>query len=207
MARMQNLDTIEGLTFTTNRSGIIQDVGATNWNAFANDNGAPELQAEAVINRDLFDFISGKQVREQLGQILEQISQDPNWCWVLPYRCDSPEHERAMCQSIRPFFDDVACTGFIFQSIEQHSRQRPPVHLFSFKTLRQLADEDPALPVVNMCSWCQRVQYAPISEGSWIKAEDYYAAGGRTNVRLSHGICEECLEATANPFSVDTKIH
>lgn len=195
------LDTQDGLTFRTDQDGIIQEVGTNNWNAFANENGAPELDADEVIGRNLFEYIQGEQVRDQLRLVLDRVSQDPNWCWVLPHRCDSPGRERAFCQSIRPVFSENDCTGFVFQSVEQHSRQRPPVHLFNFKMLNQLALEDPTLPVVQMCSWCQRVNYDPVSGGDWISAEDYYAKGGRTNVRISHGICDDCLETTSDPFS------
>lgn len=197
---MRDLDLEDGLVFVTERDGTISDIGAMNWNAFANENGAPELKAETVIGRNLFDFIQGEQVRDQFQKVLDRISDNPNWSWVLPYRCDSPERERTMCQSLRPLFSGDVCTGFIFQSIEQSTRLRPPIHLFNFRTIEQLAREDPNLPVVRMCSWCQRVQSETIGGGAWLDAEDYYAAGGRTNVRLSHGICEDCLEDAIDPF-------
>ena len=206
MGNALHLDTKDGLTFTTDPAGIIQDVGANNWNAFASENGAPELDADAVIDRNLFDFIEGQQVRDRLRQVLDRVSRDPNWCWVLPHRCDSPGRERAFNQSIRPIFSGNECTGFLFQSVEQHSRQRPPIPLFNFKMLHQLSLEDPNLPIVEMCSWCQRVNYVPVSEGTWISAEDYYARGGRTSVRISHGICEDCLEATAAPLHTDNDV-
>ena len=200
MSSVPPIETMDGLAFTTTRDGVIQDIGATNWNAFANANGAPELEASNVIGQSLFDFIKGGQVRDQFRQILDKISQDPNWSWVLPYRCDSPERMRIMCQSLRPTFSGNVCTGFVFQSVEQYSQQRPPIPLFNFKVLDQIAKEDGSLPVVLMCSWCQRVKVDEITGDKWITAEDYYAAGGRSNVRLTHGICEPCLETTADPF-------
>lgn len=200
MDQTLSLDAMDGLTFRTDRSAIIQEVGASNWNAFATENGAPDLQADTVINRSLFDFIEGEQVRNQLRQVLEKISKDPNWCWVLPHRCDSPDRERVFCQSLRPVFSGGECTGFLFQSIEQHSSQRPPLPLFDFKTLRKSATENHTLPTVSMCSWCQRVRFPPISDDQWIDPEDYYAQGGRTKVRLTHEICEDCLHTTADPF-------
>ena len=199
---MTGLEQEHGLVFVTERDGTISDIGAKNWNAFAKQNGAPELQAERVIGRNLFDFIQGEQVRDQFHKVLDRISENPNWSWVLPYRCDSPERERAMCQSLRPIFSGDRCTGFIFHSVEQHSRRRPPIDLYDFKAIEKSAREDPTLPVVNMCSWCQRVRCPSVSGDDWLKAEDYYAAGGSSNVRLKHGICEECLETTIDPFLV-----
>ena len=200
MDQTLSLDTMDGLTFRTDRSAIIQEVGAGNWNAFAHENGAPELQADTVVNRSLFDFIQGEQVRNQLKQVLEKISQDPNWCWVLPHRCDAPDRERVFCQSLRPVFNGRDCTGFLFQSVEQHSSQRPPIPLFDFKTLQKETKDEKGLPLVSMCSWCQRIKFPRISGDDWIKPEAYYAKGGRTTVRLSHEICEDCLKSTADPF-------
>ncbi len=196
---MSHLDAMDGLTFETDRNGIIQSIGTNNWNAFAMQNGAPELNADAVIGRNLFDFIEGVEVQNELRRIMERIAQDPNWAWVLPFRCDAPDRERNICQSLKPIFSGHVCTGFFFQSVEQHSQLRPPINLYDFKRLRKLAKEDSHLPVVQMCSWCQRV-HAVADGDNWISAEDYYAAGGRSEVRISHAICDECLETTADPF-------
>lgn len=199
---MTGVEQERGLVFVTERDGTISEIGAPNWNAFAMANGAPELQADKVLGRNLFDFIQGEQVRDQFRKVLERISDNPNWSWVLPYRCDSPDRERAMCQSLRPIFSGDRCTGFIFHSVEQYSRARPPIGLYDFKAIEKSARDDPGLPEVHMCSWCQRVRCETISGKDWLKAEDYYAAGGRTHVRLKHEICEHCLETTIDPFRV-----
>lgn len=191
---------MDGLVFETDRTGIIRAIGENSWNSFASENGAPELSANAVIDRNLFDFIEGDQVRDQIRQILERISHDPNWAWVLPFRCDAPDRRRNICQSLRPVFKGNVCTGFLFHSFYQFSWQRPPIGLYDFKRLQRLAKENRDLPSVMMCSWCQRVQSSQVGEGNWISAENYYAGGGQSDVRLSHGICEECLETTLDPL-------
>lgn len=188
------LSEFDGLAFETDRTGTIEAIGENNWIAFASENGAPELNADAVIGENLFDFIRGEQVRDQIKKILNRISQDPNWSWVLPFRCDAPDRERSIRQSLRPVFTEHVCTGFRFHSYERFSKQRPPLGIYDFKRLHRLARENHSLPVVAMCSWCQRVQYSPVGGEVWISAEDYYAGGGRSEVRLSHGICEECHE-------------
>lgn len=200
MPDMSSLDAMDSLTFETDRNGIIRSIGENNWNVFAKENGASELNAEAVIGHNLFDFIEGTQVRNCLRKILERISQDPNWAWVLPFRCDAPDRQRTICQSLKPIFSDNVCTGFLFQSVEQHSQLRPPIGLYDFKTLQKLAKEDSHLPLVTMCSWCQSVQYAPVGGDDWVSAQDYYAAGGRSEVRISHAICEDCFITTAYPL-------
>lgn len=204
---MSHLDAMDGLTFETDRDGVIQGIGMHNWNAFAQQNGAPELDADAVIGRNLFDFIAGAQVQNQFRRIMDRISQDPNWTWILPFRCDSPGRQRNIRQSLKPIFTGAECTGFVFQAVEQNAQQRPPIGLYDFKRLRKLAQHDRHLPVVNMCSWCQRVQYAPLSGTNWLSAEDYYAAGGRSDVRINHVICEDCLDAAADAFLTDEVQH
>ena len=143
---MSDLDAMDGLTFETDRDGIIRDIGTNNWNAFAIQNGAPEIEAEAVLNRNLFDFIEGTQVQGQFRQVMERIALDPNWAWVLPFRCDRPDRKRNICQSLKPIFSGNMCTGFIFQSVETHSQQRPPIGLYDLKRLRKLAKKDSHLP-------------------------------------------------------------
>ena len=200
---MLHLDSLDGLVFETDRNGTILATGGQNWNAFAAENGAPELLSDAVIGQNLFNFIEGKAVRDQIRKILDRISQDPNWAWVLPFRCDAPQCHRNILQSLRPVFSEEGCTGFVFHSFHQSSRQRAPIGLYDFKRHRELAKEHPSLPSVIMCSWCQRVQFPPVAGTNWVTAEVYYARGGQSDVRLSHGICEDCLETTLDPMPAE----
>lgn len=194
MEKLSQLETIEGVTFQTDRNGIIRDLGRQNWNVFAAENGAPELTAESVIGRSLFDFIAGDQVKDQFRQIMERTAQDPNWVWVFPFRCDAPDRERHIRQVLKPLFADGACTGFLFQSVEERTQLRPPMGLYDFKKLAKMADEGRNLPLVTMCSWCQRVRTMLNDTETWVTAEDYYASGGRSAVRISHAVCDECLD-------------
>ncbi len=203
LGNMSGLDALDGLAFETDRNGIIKAIGANNWDAFAMDNGAPELTSDAVIGRDLFGFIEGKQVRDQIGQILDWVSRYPNWAWVLPFRCDSPKCLRNILQSLRPIHSDGVCIGFVFHSFHQSSWPRPPMGLYDFKRHRELSTQEPNLPVVMMCSWCQRVQFFPIGGADWMSGEEYYSKGGRSEVQVSHGMCEECLETKLDPLPID----
>jgi hypothetical protein len=51
-----------------------------------------------------------------------------------------------------------------------------------------------------MCSWCQRLKCEHITGNDWTEAEDYCAAGGRSRVRISHGICEGCAEIAMRSY-------
>ena len=98
-----------------------------------------------------------------------------------------------------PIYSGGICTGFLFQSVELDSRQRPAIDLFDISAIDQRARPD--YPLIIMCSWCQRFHYPPVTGKDWLEAEAYYAAGGTSKVRISHGICDDCLEATdpSNP--------
>ena len=199
MASRLDLDKSDSLTFETDRNGIIRSIGENNWNLFAKENGAPELRADTVVGRSLFDFIEGTRLRNHIRSVMEQIAQDPNWVWVLPFRCDTPDRKRVIRQSVKPVYWENQCTGFLFQSVDQYSQQRPPLGIYDFQKLRNLGTMDCHLPIIAMCSWCQKVQ-RDAGEDDWISAEDYYVSGGRSEVRISHGICNQCLNNMEKPF-------
>lgn len=186
---------MDGLTFVTSRERIITSVGTKKWDAFATENGAPELQAEFVVGRCLLDFIAGPDVQDQLKRIMQSLSQDPDGSWVMHFRCDAPELKRNMRQALKPIFSVGTCAGFLFQSVELYTQKRPAIDLFNFKEVALKAAEHPDSPIVMMCSWCHWVQYEPVCGAEWIEAEDYYAAGGSSKVHLTHGICEGCLQS------------
>ena len=188
------LQSMDGIVFLTDQNGRITGVGIENWNAFSRANGAPELDANSVIGHSIFKFIAGEDVRQHLSKTMRRISTIPNYCWVAPFRCDSPDCYRNMQQSVGPLFSAESCTGFIFQSIELHSYKRPPIDLFDFKAIAQYAASDETLSMVAMCSWCQRVRFEPLGGEQWMEAEAYYAAGGSSRVSLSHSICEHCTQ-------------
>ncbi|NNK77315.1 MAG: PAS domain-containing protein [Litoreibacter sp.] len=193
-----HLEALEGITFMTDRDGVIMAIGARNWDAFCVDNGAPDLAASDVIGRNLFDYVSGKPVRAQIREALDKLAKSPENSWVMPFRCDAPGRQRHMRQSVTPVFRDRKCTGFFFQSIELASHDRPPIDLFDFKEMARKAANSSDLPLIKMCSWCQKVLFTPVTNDDWVEAEEYYAAGGSSNVRISHGICAPCAEKASS---------
>jgi len=193
------LEAMEGIVFVTTPGGSITAVGARNWNAFAQSNGAAQMSASTVIGRTLFDFISGSDVKEQLGKIMTRSTADSALSVVVPFRCDSPDTRRELRQSIRPIFSQDSCVGLLFQSIELNMQRRPPIDLFDFKKNKQQCAQDASLPIVVMCSWCQRIRYPPIAAKDWIEAEEYYSAGGKSGIRLTHSICDRCSEMVSTP--------
>jgi hypothetical protein len=194
MLGASDLEALDGISLATDVGGKIIAVGATNWNSFAVENGAPELLDRSVIGRSLFEFVSGADVQAKLRDVMRQLSVGTQRAWIMPFRCDAPGCRRNMRQSITPIYSTVTCQGFLLQSIELDSSHRPPIDLFDFREVEKRAAESTNLPTVLMCSWCQRIKCEHIAGNDWTEAEDYYAAGGRSRVRISHGICEGCAE-------------
>jgi hypothetical protein len=185
------LNALDGISYIVSRDGAIDAIGAARWNDFACENGAPELVDKCVIGRNLFDFVSGADVQSHIRRVLSELSTRRRPVCVLPLRCDGPAQLRNLRQSITPIFEANECRRFLFQSVELHSRQRPPIDLYDFKAR---VTQDLSLPLIVMCSWCLRVQSAEARARRWITAEKYYAAGGQSQVRISHGICNACVE-------------
>ena len=195
MINAENLEALDGISFVTDPSGTITAVGTTNWNSFASANDALELLDQTVVGQHLFKFISGQEVQAFLEEVMKRIAAGVHSRWAMEFRCDAPTCRRTMRQSITPVRMSGTCVGLLFQSVELQSEQRPAIDLFDFRALTRIADQDPTLPTIAMCSWCQRVRHELSSGTEWVEAEDYYAAGGRSRVRISHSICDDCFKS------------
>jgi hypothetical protein len=68
---------------------------APGWEAFANENNAPELESRKVIGRNLLDFVAGDVTKMYVRTILQsaRLMRRP---MVRAYRCDSPDQRRYM---------------------------------------------------------------------------------------------------------------
>lgn len=69
-------------------------------------------------------------------------------------------------------------------------------HARRVRAARPSAVEVPILPV---CSSCSRVRDG--ADAPWETQEAYVRRGGRVEVRLSHGFCEECFESAYQDFN------
>ncbi len=124
---------------------------------FARANGAPELAGGAVLDRPLWEFVTGDEVR-QLTRVLLARARSGHPIERVPYRCDSPTLRRYMQMTFEPLpRDRLAITSF-----ERHIEPRPANPL-----LRQ----EPATEgtPLRMCSWCRRVD---LGGDYWVEAEE-----------------------------------
>ena len=187
-----HLDALDGLSFILQIDGTISGVGSPRWDNFARSNAAPELAASRVLGRNLYEFISGDEVKQHLQTFLHQLSSMQRSSLVVPFRCDAPNMQRNMRQAITPIMKGDVCQGFLFQSVDLDHRQRPPLDIFDFKAIAAKVSQNSNLPIVTMCSWCQRLLNSSVDGDVWLEAEAYYAAGGSSQVQISHGLCSDC---------------
>lgn len=194
------LNAFDGICYALDLEGNIVGVGPDNWNRFANLAGDTTPGARAVKRRNLFDFIAGDQVRDQLRDVMDKLISGTATDWVMPYRCDAPDTKRNMRISLRPIKNGEAVIGFLFQSVTLDESQRPPLDIFEFMKIEETLKKEGEFPLVSMCSYCQRVKDGLHTSGEWTEAETYYANGGTSRVRLSHGICPNCRETAIASF-------
>jgi hypothetical protein len=165
------------------------------WLRFARENGTPELTADSVIGRSLWDFVSGGETRYLYRLVLERVRTDGSSV-VLPFRCDSPATRRYMHLKISPLHEG----NLEFQAILVSEEQRSPLALL-----------DPDVPrserILTLCSWCKR---ARVRESEWVEPETAISRldlfGLPDLPQLSHGICDRCvttIEAKSRGREVD----
>lgn len=188
------LDAIDGIAYLADPKGMIVAVGATAWNQFAQDNGAPHLaKPDGVIGRRLHDFIQGDDVVAFYDRCLSALRRGDRRSVSFGFRCDAPRFRREMSMTISPLTRDGEVRGFLHQSQIVDERQRPPINLFDMAALERHLAADRNLPFVRICSFCHDVKETRDGEAhEWQSAEEYYRRGGTGQVQLSHGICPRC---------------
>jgi hypothetical protein len=186
------LDAVDGIAYAVDSEHRIVAVGRRRWDRFAVENGVPELCADRVIGRDLFDFVSGPDVRLAYRQIADRVIATGEPAAVCA-RCDSPGVARQLRLSIAPLRFGHNRPGLLFQAQIIIAEERPRLNVFDFQTLLSALKRQSDLPIVTMCSFCQQLRRPGSSdEDDWVPVEEYYRLGGGSDVRISHGLCADC---------------
>jgi hypothetical protein len=191
------LDAMEGVTYAVYPTGIILGCGRPNWNRFVARNQGPTwLQAERIVGRNLFDFIHGAEVVARYHTWLASLAAADLGPLTFDFRCDAPDERREMRMAITRLEQDGQLFGFLFQSTALTTTTRPSLNVYDSSAVIAARLREATLPVVQTCSFCQRLGWPPGGEPEiWVEADDYYRLGGRSQVRLSHGICPACTGA------------
>ncbi len=194
------LDAFDGICYAMAPDGRISAIGPGNWDRFAETIGPDSPRAKDMRDRNLFDFIGGNEVAGHYRRIMKQLHQPAFSEWVMHFRCDGPDCKRGTRLAIRPVRDNDTVRGFVFQSVILEESLRPALDILDFEALRKGPEDARSRPLVTICSYCQRVKDDRHTGGEWLSAEQYYAAGGGSRVRVSHGVCPPCHDAVIESF-------
>jgi hypothetical protein len=196
------LDVLEGISYFVDLEGRIVAFGRTNWNQFATENGAADLLNEKdVIGRKLSDFIFGNEVQDSYAPLMEQLKSAPDTKVAFAYRCDSPTERRDMRLSISAVRSRGRLVGYLYVSTTLSTQSRPHLNVFDFQSMIAWAEKQPSLKMLAMCSYCQRLNCGDEVHEDWVEAPEYYRRGGTDAVKISHGICQGCLDRILGPQS------
>jgi hypothetical protein len=123
------------------------------WTRFANNNDAPELAADALLGRTLWDFIADPTTRALYEALVARARQaSPR---TVLYRCDVPDAKRVMRMTIAADGGNVT-----FESVLAEESELRAFALWD----RRVSRSGEAIPA---CSWCKRIEIG----GHWIEVD------------------------------------
>jgi len=156
------------------------------WIAFARENGAAGLVPPFVLQRSLWDFVAGEELRTLYREIHSRVrlSGIPA---VLPFRCDSASLQRHMRLTItREDAGQLAYECILVRTVAQR-------HL-------DILDTEPrrSIAFLTMCSCCKRALLEP---RGWMDLEEVCLRlkifEAQEVPQLRHTVCHECAKVLA----------
>ncbi|MAT68338.1 MAG: hypothetical protein CMJ58_02325 [Planctomycetaceae bacterium] len=154
------------------------------WLAFARENGAPELTAERVVGRSLWDYVEGGEVQRTYRALHDRIRATKT-CAAASYRCDSPTLRRDMQLTITPSTD--GCLQY--ESVIVRVTPAPYVGLFDAVRPRSKS-------VLTVCSHCRRALLEP---HGWLDPDavsDRLQRASRWRwPQIRHVLCPNCSKS------------
>lgn len=194
---LELLESMQGICYVADLDYVVVAIGKRHWNHFARtNNGEHLLDGAGVIGHSLLTFISGDGVRRTWARAFDAVRSGKRRAVQIMTRCDSPGVRRELAVTVTPVYAAGQITRILVQSLAVAEQARPRMGLYDFMALNARAAASD-LPVLGMCSYCQRVRHPAGSadgEGVWMTAEDYYQRGGHASVRISHGMCPSCID-------------
>jgi hypothetical protein len=167
--------------YSVDAQDVISSV-SPNWLAFARENGAPELTAQAVVGHCLWDFIDGIETIRLYQAILQRVRTTAVQILV-PFRCDSPTLRRYMRLEISSQPQDSVQLDGLLVRVEPTTAR---VNLL-----------DPRFPrshdVLNVCSCCKRAMVEPMG---WLEIEDIavrlHLLEQERAPQMHYDVCPDC---------------
>ncbi len=198
------LDSLDGVCYVIDPSGLITRIGRANWNRFAASNGGSiMLNGAGVVGRSLYDFIDGEAIRATYQRYIDAVVAQDRGRAIVQCQCSSPDMQRGLRIAITPIRGHRRVDQVLIQSITVAEMMRPPLALFDFAASQASPSVSKRLPILAMCSFCQQVRHPAGSSdatGEWLAAEAYYRRGGSNEVRISHAMCPTCADCVDDAF-------
>jgi hypothetical protein len=188
------LDAMDGVTYLVSREGMILALGETAWQRFADANEASWLRPEAVLGSNLFEWMSGADVRHVHERLHQSVVSEGQQKITYEFRCDAPAHERTMRMALTPIIESGVVRAVLYQSVVLAEYNRPAIRLFD-RRRRWNPDEPPPTTRVLLCTNCHAVAWPPNALPAsriWIEPHEYFSFGGTPEPAVQHGLCSIC---------------
>ena len=151
------------------------------WDAFARDNGAPQLVAP-LAGRPIWQSFASGEVRELWRLLIDRVRHEQVEARV-PFRCDAPDMRRWFEMTITPGRHGTVS----FRSALVFEEPRPTVSLIDLR-----AERDAAGPAVEVCSLCSRAH----DGARWSDLEDLMRRRRLLEAPqvppVAYGVCPAC---------------
>ncbi len=151
------------------------------WLAFANENGAPELNETSVIGHTIWEFIAGEPTRRLYEELHERVRNSGTPITV-PFRCDSPTLQRHMQVTIHR----DGKRRLLYESRLLRVEPQPRVRMLDMHEPR--SNES-----LTMCSCCKRSLLEP---SGWLDLQNISLRlrmfEQQTVPELRYTICPDC---------------
>jgi len=184
------------LTYTVDADDRIEKMGG-NWNDFAAENAAPEMQEPAnVVGTSIWSFLAGTEIKSLFRQIFEEVRVKET-TFSMPFRCDSPDVQREMMLTVSYAGDNK----LDISTVLQNEMSQPHVPLFSPRSYSTRNH-------INRCSVCRRFEDR---NGDWLSATELAM---KTSIlaaphlpAVSERVCGECADLAGASYLVSRSGH
>lgn len=198
------LQGIDGVAYVVDGDGVIMGISGRPFSGQGNESLAKPQDNSQLIGTSLFALTHGAAVRQSYITLHNSVWFGSGTTVGFVYRCDSPAIERHVYMPISRIMTDGIPVAVLYQSIVMSEIPRPPLPLFAFEFLAADRPRASLAAFVTLCSFCQRVE-APMTaasaEAEWIEAVEFYRRGGRSDIAVTHGLCEACFLRVVEPVS------
>ena len=147
------------------------------------------IEAQDVIGRPMWDFVSGTQVR-QLWEVLFDRVRNVGAPVFVPMRSDTANLRRVLDVELHPMAE--RSIRQVFELV--WTEPRPRVALFDHSQPRNEA-------TLTCCAWCNRIQ---VRLGMWQEIEDAQLTlrieAAPTLPSLTRGVCSSCKQSLLKTF-------